>query len=123
MLQQSVAPLVAGKRAIPVNRQGRRCVRGLAAATGEARMVQDADLDRPAEYPLMLGRMRQGRCCLWFALGGRPHRIVFFWHMVGNKLLTLFSNIFSNLNLTDMETGFDSSGFRAERCGIMREPF
>ena len=73
----------------------------------------------------MLGPIEAGKADVVFGsrfTGGRPHRVVYFWHMVGNKLLTLFSNICSNLNLTDMETGFKAFRLlRAERCGIVRE--
>lgn len=111
VLQQSVAPLVDKIIYHPVNRgKGAALRSGFAAATGEAVIVQDADLEySPTEYPLMLGPIEAGKADVVFGsrfTGGRPHRVVYFWHMVGNKLLTLFSNIFSNLNLTDMETGF-----------------
>ncbi len=111
LLQQSVAPVVDKIIYHPVNRgKGAALRSGFAAATGEAVIVQDADLEySPTEYPLMLGPIEAGKADVVFGsrfTGGRPHRVVYFWHMVGNKLLTLFSNIFSNLNLTDMETGF-----------------
>ena len=111
VLQQSIAPLVDKIIYHPVNRgKGAALRSGFAAATGDAVIVQDADLEySPTEYPLMLGPIEAGKADVVFGsrfTGGRPHRVVYFWHMVGNKLLTLFSNICSNLNLTDMETGF-----------------
>ena len=111
ILRQTIAPMVDNIIYHPVNRgKGAALRSGFAAATGDAVIVQDADLEySPAEYPLMLGPIEAGKADVVFGsrfTGGRPHRVVYFWHMVGNKLLTLFSNIFSNLNLTDMETGF-----------------
>jgi hypothetical protein len=61
----------------------------------------------PEEYPLMIEPILQGKADVVFGsrfMGGRPHRVVYFWHMVANKLLTLLSNMCTNLNLTDMET-------------------
>ncbi len=88
---------------------------GFAAARGEVLVVQDADLEYdPADYPLLLGPIEAGRADAVYGsrfLGG-PHRVLFFWHSVGNRLLTLFSNMVTNLNLTDMETG--AKAFRAE---------
>jgi glycosyltransferase involved in cell wall biosynthesis len=111
VLQQSIAPLVDKIIYHPINRgKGAALRSGFAAATGEAVIVQDADLEySPTEYPLMLGPIEAGKADVVYGsrfTGGRPHRVVYFWHMVGNKLLTLFSNVCSNLNLTDMETGF-----------------
>ncbi|MGH7995459.1 MAG: glycosyltransferase family 2 protein [Opitutaceae bacterium] len=81
---------------------------GFAAATGDVVIPQDADLEyNPQDYPKLLEPILEGRADVVFGsrfLGGQPHRVFYFWHMMGNKLLTLLSNMFTNLNLTDMET-------------------
>ena len=88
---------------------------GFAAATGDFILVQDADLEySPEDYPLLLEPLILGKADVVIGsrfMGGRPHRVFFFWHMVGNKFLTLLSNMFTNINLTDMETGYKA--FRA----------
>ncbi len=81
----------------------------LAEATGDLVIVQDADLEYdPSEYPKLLGPIEDGVADVVYGsrfLGG-PHRVLFFWHQVGNQLLTLLSNLMTNLNLSDMETGY-----------------
>ena len=82
--------------------------RGFAEATADFVIVQDADLEYdPAEYPRVLGPLLAGRADVVYGsrfAGGEAHRVLFFWHSLGNRVLTLASNAFTDLNLTDMET-------------------
>ena len=92
----------------PVNRgKGAALRSGFAAATGDVVVVQDADLEYdPADLPALLEPIRRGNADAVYGsrFQGGPHRVLFFWHAVGNHFLTLMSNMFTNLNLSDMET-------------------
>lgn len=81
---------------------------GIAAATGEIIIIQDADLEYdPAEYPKLIQPIVDDKADVVYGsrfVGEGPHRVLYFWHYLGNKFLTLCSNMFTNLNLTDMET-------------------
>ncbi len=94
---------------------------GFAAATGEIIVVQDADLEYdPQEFPDLIAPILSGKADVVFGsrfAGGRPHRVVYFWHMVGNKFLTMLSNMFTNINLSDMETCYKA--FRREVIGAI----
>lgn len=105
----------------PQNRgKGAALRSGIGAASGEVLLVQDADLEyRPEDYPLLLEPIFSGRADAVFGsrfVGHRPHRVAYFWHMVGNRFLTLLSNMCTNLNLTDMETGY-----KAFNAAILRD--
>ncbi len=93
----------------PYNKgKGAALRRGFSCARGPYVVVQDADLEYdPAEYPVLLGPLLDGRADVVYGsrfVTGSAHRVLYFWHSVGNRILTTTSNIFTNLNLTDMET-------------------
>lgn len=117
----------------PENRGKGAAVRtGINAASGDVIVIQDADLEYdPAEFPELIRPIQQNRADAVFGsrfLGG-PHRVLYFWHSVGNRFLTLVSNMFSDLNLTDMETCYKmvradlmkSLPLTADRFGIEPE--
>lgn len=106
---------------------------GFSRVTGDVVVVQDADLEYdPQEYPLLLQPIIDDKADVVYGsrfMGGRPHRVVYFWHMVGNRFLTLMSNMATNLNLTDMETCYkmmrrevvESIDLREDRFGVEPE--
>ena len=112
---------VDGRRATvvyhPVNRgKGAALRSGFACATGDIVIVQDADLEYdPEEYVVLIEPIVEGKADVVYGsrfMGHRPHRVLYFWHRVGNGFLTLLSNMLTNLNLTDMETCYKA--FRRE---------
>jgi len=109
ILRAEIAPLV-DKVIYHERNQGKGAAlrTGFAAATGDIVLIQDADLEYdPGDYPRLVAPIVSGRADVVYGsrfVGGEAHRVVYFWHMLGNRFLTLLSNAFTDLNLTDMET-------------------
>lgn len=109
ILREQIASLVDRVLYHEVNRgKGAALRTGIQAATGEIVIIQDADLEYdPNEYPQLVEPILRDRADVVFGsrfMGGMPHRVLYFWHRIGNGFLTLVSNMLTNLNLTDMET-------------------
>lgn len=109
VLRTRIEPRVARVIYHPVNRGKGAAIRSaIPVVTGEVVVIQDADLEYdPGEYPRLLAPILQGKADVVYGsrfMGADAHRVVYFWHRVGNGLLTLLSNMFTNLTLTDMET-------------------
>ena len=117
ILQQEIEP--TGVRVVlhDINQgKGAALRTGFALATGDIVVVQDADMEYdPRDFPVLIQPILDGKADVVYGsrfMGGQAHRVVYFWHMVGNWLLTLLSNMLTNINLTDMETCYKA--FRRE---------
>lgn len=117
ILRERIAPRIAKMIYHPFNQgKGAALRSAIREATGEIVIIQDADLEYdPEEYPKVIQPILENKADVVYGsrfIGSAPHRVVYFWHRVGNGILTLLSNMFTNLNLTDMETCYKA--FRRE---------
>jgi glycosyltransferase involved in cell wall biosynthesis len=117
ILRDRIAPRIAKVIYHPSNQgKGAALRTAIREATGEIVIIQDADLEYdPEEYPKVINPILENKAAVVYGsrfIGSEPHRVVYFWHRVGNGILTLLSNMFTNLNLTDMETCYKA--FRRE---------
>jgi glycosyltransferase involved in cell wall biosynthesis len=119
--RQSLGDKIDAFERQPENRgKGAAIRRGLAAASGDFVLIQDADLEySPSEYPKLLAPLLADKADVVIGsrfAGSDEHRVVYFWHMVGNRFLTLLSNVLTDLNLTDMECGY-----KAFRTSVIKQ--
>ena len=123
VLKNEVEPMVDKVIYHEANRGKGAAIRtGIDAFDGDVLVIQDADLEYdPSEFTFLLDPILAGKADVVYGsrfVGDRPHRVLYFWHSVGNRVLTLMSNMFTNLNLTDMETCYKM--FRAEVIRAIR---
>jgi glycosyltransferase involved in cell wall biosynthesis len=125
ILEQADDPLVKVIYHLRNQGKGAALRTGFSAATGDICIVQDADLEYdPNEFPLVIKPILENKADVVFGSrfqGGRAHRVVYYWHSVGNKFLTMLSNMLTNINLTDMETCYKAFKREVIQSVIIRE--
>jgi glycosyltransferase involved in cell wall biosynthesis len=125
ILDQADDPLVKVIYHLRNQGKGAALRTGFSAATGDICIVQDADLEYdPNEFPLVIKPILENKADVVFGSrfqGGRAHRVVYYWHSVGNKFLTMLSNMMTNINLTDMETCYKAFKREVIQGVIIRE--